>query len=128
MLAYCTYCSADKTNSESPLAAIELYKSSRITNIYTSAKEAGVSFVILSGKHGIIDASEKFAYYDHLLVPAEVEAHAALVASQLKKKGVTKLAFYTASVLKDPNVKAYINCITLACANNRTTLEIKVLD
>lgn len=125
MLAYCTYCSAEKNHSEFPLSAINRYKSSRITDIYTSANAASVKFVILSGKYGVINAHHKIDYYDHLLLPAEVEKHAELVASQLKEMGITKLVFYTVSVLTDPNIQPYIDCIKLGAAKNGTAIEVK---
>lgn len=124
MLSYCTYCSAEKNTSETPLPAIERYRSSRILEVNEKAKHAGETFVILSGKYGILDAEQPIDHYDHLLIASEVEQHAMLVASQLKEKGITKLVFYTDSVLKDPNIQPYIDCISLATAKAGTTLEI----
>ncbi len=76
MTFYCTYCSAEKFYSETPIPAIELYNSERIKEIYDRAEEAREGFVILSGKYGLVKAYEKIDYYDHLLLPAEVEGHA----------------------------------------------------
>ena len=109
------------------MPAIERYESLRITGVYKKASEAGAGFVILSGKYGILDAQQPIAYYDHLLAASEVEKHAALVARQLKEKGITKLVFYTDSILKDPNVKPYIDCIKLGAAKGGVVLEIREL-
>jgi hypothetical protein len=125
MIAYCTYCSAEKDPSEFPLSAINRYRSSRITDVYTSANAASVKFVILSGKYGVIDAHHKIDYYDHLLLPSEVEKHVELVVSQLKEMGITKLVFYTVSVLADPNIGPYIDCIKLSAAKNGTAIVVK---
>ena len=125
MLAYCTYCSAEKDPSEFLVSAISRYKSSRITDVYTSANAASVKFVILSGKYGVINAHQKIDYYDHLLLPAEVEKHVELVASQLKEMRITKLVFYTVSVLTDLNIQPYIDCIKRGAAKNGTAIEVK---
>ncbi|MDB4656062.1 hypothetical protein OAE48_04355 [Flavobacteriales bacterium] len=125
MIAYCTYCSAEKDHSEISLPAISRYKSSRITKVYNSAITENVEFVILSGKYGIIDAHQNIDYYDHLLVPSEVDEHSELVTSQLKEMGITKLMFYAVSVLKDPNIQSYIDCIKLGAAKNGTAIEIR---
>ena len=125
MIAYCTYCSAEKDHSKIPMSAINRYKSSRITEVYKSANEAGVKFVILSGKYGLVDAQQNIDYYDHLLLPSEVKEHSELVASQLKEMGITKLVFHTVSILADPNIQAYIDCVKIGSAKNGTSVEIQ---
>ncbi|MCH2043804.1 MAG: hypothetical protein MK212_06645 [Saprospiraceae bacterium] len=124
MLAYCTYCSANKHYSEIKVSAIQLYDSTRITEVFEAATKANIAFVILSGKYGIIEADEQISYYDHLLLPSEVENHASLLASQILSKHITKIQFYTNSIERDKNLKAYIDCIIKACAKSSTKLNI----
>ena len=124
MTYYCTYCSAEKNYSDVPIPAIDLYDSTRIKDIYAKAKEAGVGFVILSGKYGLVEPELRIAYYDHLLLPEEVEAHANRVAIQLKQLNATKLVFYTAPLNTDANLEAYVNCIRIAAKSAGVTFEL----
>ena len=76
MLAYATYCSALKNYSKKALPAIQLYDSERISKVFELANSQNAKFVILSGKHGLVEAHQQINYYDHLLNQTEVEAHA----------------------------------------------------
>jgi len=125
MLAYCTYCSAEKNHSEELLSAIDLYKSERITKVFNSAETKGRRFIILSGKLGIIEPHQKIDYYDHLLKPSEVEVHAELLASQLKEKKISHLVFYMGSIAHDKNIKPYADCILEASAKSGISIEFR---
>ena len=48
MFAYCTYCSAEKKDTETPIPAVERYKSERIQTIFSLAKAQRIKFLILS--------------------------------------------------------------------------------
>ena len=93
MLAICTYCSAGKHNSETPLPAIDLYKSSRITKVFETAEKSNVTFLILSGKYGLIRANEEIGYYDHLLIPSEVESILIFLPHKLRPREFLKSNF-----------------------------------
>lgn len=125
MLVYCTYCSAEKNHSEKPLHAIDLYKSERINTIFKSAETEGLKFVILSGKFGVLETHQKINYYDHLLMPSEVENHTKLVASQLKEKKITQIIFHMGSIKHDKNLKPYIDCIAAASAQSGVSIEFR---
>ena len=124
MLAYCTYCSAEKNHSQKLLPAIDLYKSHRISKISDLSEKKGVKFIILSGKFGVVDVHQKIDYYDHLLKPSEVEGHAELVASQLKEKKISHLVFYMSSIAHDKHIKPYADCMLEACAKSSIPIEI----
>jgi hypothetical protein len=126
MKVYATYCSAEKVNTQHPVAAIELYKSQRIDHILWLAKQDDHQFVILSGKYGIVDTEEKIPYYDHLLTSHEVINHSSLVANQIKKKGITEVQFYVGDINRDKNILTYIECISFAALKANITLEVKV--
>jgi len=128
MVAFCTYCSAGKHYSETPLPAIELYESSRITKVFETAKKSNVTFLILSGKYGLIDTYEEIGYYDHLLMPSEVEIHSDFIASQIKSKGITQVEFYMNSVKRDINLQAYVDCISKACSKASILFKINLGD
>ena len=124
MTFFCTYCSAEKNYSETPIPAIDLYNSARIKDIRAKAKEAEAGFVILSGKYGLLKPEQRIPYYDYLLLPQEVEGHSELVASQLEKLNPATLVFYSHTIEKDPNLKAYIDCIQKAAEKSGVELEL----
>ena len=93
MLAYCTYCSAEKKETETPIPAVELYISARIETVFSLAQERGIKFLILSGVYGLLEATEKIECYDHLLLEHEVEKQAHVAAAQLKEKEISKIIF-----------------------------------
>jgi hypothetical protein len=128
MLAYCTYCSAEKNYSKTALPAIDLYKSARISKVFLAAQQVKTKFIILSGKHGIICANEKINYYDHLLLASEVVVHSELIASQIKSKGINEIVFFMKTVEEDENLKPYLDCIESACLKLKITLRISLTD
>ena len=125
MLAYLTYCSAQKNFSKKEISAIELYNSQRITNIARRAKKDNIHFCILSGKYGLLDLDQKIAYYDHLLKPSEIETHANVIASQITSKCISEIVFFTKPVETDPNLLPYIACIESAC--EKANIQLKIL-
>jgi hypothetical protein len=88
MYAYCTYCSAEKKETEIPISKFERYKSTRIQTIFSLAKEQGIKFLILSGNYGLLEATDKIDFYDHLLLEHEVEKKALFVSAQIKEKKI----------------------------------------
>jgi hypothetical protein len=125
MYAYCTYCSAEKKKTETPIPAVERYKSTRIQTVFSLAKEQGIKFLILSGSYGLLEATDKIDFYDHLLLEHEVEKKALFVSAQLKEKNISNIIFYTNSVIQDQNLKPYIHCIKMACTQAEVILELK---
>lgn len=126
MLAYCTYCSADKHHSEALLPAIQLYNSVRISKVFQAAKKSTTPFLILSGKYGVVSPSEKISYYDHLLTSSEIETHSDLISAQMMSMNITAIEFYTNSIKKDKNLHPYLDCITKACA--KASIKLKIIE
>ena len=125
MLAYCTYCSAQKNHTKAQLPAIELYKSERITKVFNSAQAIDVKFVILSGKYGIVDAHKEIKDYDHLLSASEVNQHSNLIATQIKNKSISEIVFFMNHIENDNNLKPYLDCIIMACDKSGVSLIVK---
>lgn len=128
MHTYCTYCSAEKHSVETSVPSMQLYNSARISSVFEAAKQKNKSFLILSGKYGVVEPNEAINYYDHLLSTSDVENHADLIAAQLMNKKVTSLEFYMNSVASDQNLQAYKDCISMACTKASIPLKIKVQD
>ena len=126
MLAYCTYCSAEKKETETPIPAVECYISARIETVFSLAQERGIKFLILSGSYGLLEATDKINFYDHLLLEHEVEGKALFLSTQLKEKKISKITFYTNATIRDQNLKPYIRCIKMACTQAAVTLELKI--
>ena len=127
MLAYLTYCSAQKNYSKKAVPAIELYVSDRISKVFELAKSQNAKFVILSGKYGLVETHQQINYYDHLLNQTEIETHANVIASQIAAKCITKIVFFTKPVELEPNLLPYIACIESACKKSKTQLKVLVL-
>ncbi len=117
MLAYFTYCSAEKNYSNRSISAIKLYKSERISNVHKDAQANNIQMFILSGKYGVISAQHKINYYDHLLKDEEVDMHSELVTNQLKELGIRELVFFSNKLENDNNLAPYHSCIKKACNN-----------
>tara|TARA_B110000483_G_C18127987_1_gene516455 strand:- start:122 stop:520 length:399 start_codon:yes stop_codon:yes gene_type:complete len=122
---YCTYCSAKKDKRKTPMPAAALYQNERIKNVYHSAQLIGVKFMILSGKYGLIDAMQKIKTYDHLLLAAEVDQHADLVAMQMKVEKINEIVFFMNPIKTDDQLKPYLNCMLKACQKSGISLIIK---
>ena len=127
MLAYLTYCSAQKNYSKKALPAIQLYDSERISKVFELAKSQNAKFVILSGKYGLVEAHQQINYYDHLLNQTEVETHANLIASQIAAKCISEIVFFTNPVQTDPNLLPYLRSIKRACEIAKITITIKAI-
>jgi len=116
MIAHCTYCSADKRDDPGNLPAIERYLDRRIHDVAAQAEAAGALFLILSGEYGLLRPDDPIPWYDHLLMPDEVEDLALPVMGQLRALGVTELFYYSVDPAVEPMVGPYGNVITMACA------------
>jgi hypothetical protein len=125
MKILCTYCSAEKHKQVGNVPAISRYISKRIDWVAEQADKQNRPLFILSGNYGIIPATQPIPYYDHLLTQQEVLAHAQKVASQIREHGITHITYYTRSLQQDPNVAAYINCITQAAELAKAVLVVE---
>ena len=126
MLAYATYCSAQKNYSKIAVPAIELYDSDRISKVFELAKSQNAKFVILSGKYGLLEPNQEINYYDHMLIQSEVETHADVIASQITSKYISEIVFFTNSIETDPNLLPYIACIESACEKAKIQFKVFV--
>jgi len=127
LIAWCTYCSADKRNDPDPLPALERYLDRRIGDLAAQAAAANVDFLILSGEYGLLRPWQPIPWYDHLLTDEESDAMAARVAAQLGNLGVTSLHYHTVDPSQDAQVLPYQTTIRAACDRADVTLEIVVL-
>ena len=109
------------------MPAIELYDSERISKVFELANNQNAKFVILSGKHGLVETQQQINYYDHLLNQTEVEAHANVIASQIAAKCISEIVFFTNPVETDPNLLTYLRCIKRACEIAKIELKVQVI-
>lgn len=128
MTVFSTYCSAEKETDDSPLPAIQRYRSERIKRIYSAALTCGADFFILSGEYGLLKPNELIPYYDHLLVADEVEAHSFKVAEQIKQYGITQIIFFTLPVAADEKLTAYHASLRFACQIASINLSFVEID
>ncbi len=124
MLAYCTYCSALKNETEGTLKAIDRYQSDRIQTVFDLATYDRRSFYILSGKFGLLEEDAPTPYYDHLLARNEISRHAFLVAEHLRTHKITGIRFFVRNSEADSNIQRYITCIQEACEMTGIPFEL----
>ncbi len=127
MIAWCTYCSADKRIDPEPLPALERYLDERIHALAAKAEAAGVAFLILSGEYGLLRPEEPIPWYDCLLGTEAVDSLAAKMSGQLIALGCSELVYHTVAAAIDPQIVPYRTAITLACESAGTKLIIVTL-
>ncbi len=128
MTVFSTYCSADKETDDSPLPAIQRYRSDRIKRIYSAALTCGADLFILSGEFGLVSPNQLIPYYDHLLVADEIEAHSFKVAEQIKQYGITQIIFFTLPIAADQKLEPYHSSLRLACQTASIKLSFVEID
>ena len=109
-----TYCSAEKDKRIDLIPAYQRYTSERIACLKSEAKSQGTTFMILSGKFGLIHADHPLPNYNHLLRESQVEYQAKFVAVQIEENGITEIEFHSRTVEEDPQLVTYHNCIQMA--------------
>ena len=124
MKIHATYCSAEKSSAPGEIPAIERYTSRRIQWVNKRAQKHGEAFFILSGKHGLLNAQEKIAYYDYLLTNDALEEHIQLLSRQLSKLGIQEVTFFARPISVDPNVLPYIQCFKKSCQMTSCRLDL----
>lgn len=115
MEIFCTYCSRPKKETNGKIPAIERYKSKRIRGVYDSANKLGIPFYILSGLFGLIPSDEPIPYYDHLLLPDEMNAMAIKVMEGIKKNKINKVIFFINAFQDDKVNYTYVAAMMLGC-------------
>ena len=124
MLIFCTYCSAEKNRTDTPIAAIDLYKSTRIEAVHQMALHANRPFFIFSGKHGLIAPDQSIAWYDHLLRKESISKHAQFLAKQIQSLNISAIHFFSNLPENDPHLHTYIDCITTACKSCNIPIQV----
>ena len=121
---FCTYCSADKRTTPGEIEAVERYKSGRIASLFAAAGAINVPLFILSGKFGLISHAEPIPWYDHLLLPTEVDELSERVQSQIRSHGITGLVYFTVSLAEDTRLVPYHDVMSAACKSTGTQFVI----
>ena len=123
----CTICCREKDHSPGLLPASRRYLSDRIRRVYQLAREAGLGFVILSGRFGLISPDQPIPYYDQLLREDEAKEMSGRVADFLKKNEVKKIIFLLPDPELDPHVRPYLNSMKHGARKAGAALEVITL-
>lgn len=123
----CSYCSAGKRADETPLPALERYRSERLHDLARQAGEGGAPLFILSGRFGLLAADDPIPWYDHLLGADEVPAMAQRVGQRLRELGVTEIEYHTAAPGAVAPVRPYLAVMRAACVEAGAALTVVVL-
>lgn len=128
MHIYCTTCSKDKSTHEGRIAAIQRYQDERITTIYHKSQQDNKGFRILSGKYGLLSATDEIPWYDQILLLHEVNNMIDLATVQLEHAEVSSVKLFVKDPQENPDWQNYITTMVGACSILDIELEIKFLD
>jgi hypothetical protein len=120
----CSYCSADKDPDSGLLPAIERYRSERLRHLWHRGQALGVPLYILSGRFGLLAATDPIPWYDHLLPADEAEAVSRGVAGRLRELSVTDVEYHTADIALTPPIRPYLDAIRTACTEAGACLTV----
>jgi hypothetical protein len=131
MHAFCTYCSNAKSKDEGEIPAIKRYRDPRIRKVCEAASILEIEFYILSGEFGLIPPDRPIPWYDHLLLPEEVDELVERMVAQIRHYKIDGVTYFTNAIDNDPNLAPYHSAIVIAC--NRvpcacSVVEIELVD
>ncbi len=119
-----TICCRKKDPAPGLITASRRYLSDRIRSVLQLARKAGLEFVILSGRFGLIHPEEPIPYYDKLLREDEAEEMSGRVADLLRKEKVGKVIFLIPDPELDPHVRPYLNSMGKGARMANAALEV----
>lgn len=123
MKCFITYCSKQKSDAKEILPAIKRYQSARIKKTMHTAYKEGASFLILSGKFGLLGPEDPIPWYDHLLSPSEVPAMVNRIADELKS--YSEIVFCHS---RGDHIAPYLATIKEASARAELKMSIRLID
>jgi len=126
MIAFCTYCSREKSHEPGNIPAIRRYRSARIDRVFCAASMLKLGFFILSGQYGLLRPCDCIPWYDHLLRAEEVSTLADTVSAQCQEHKITKLIYFTKPLTSSNDLYRYHDC--LVAASSRISLPLIVLE
>ncbi|MBL4624373.1 MAG: hypothetical protein JKY42_04445 [Flavobacteriales bacterium] len=128
MRIYCTTCSKEKSTQEGKIATIQRYQEERIRTIYNKSQQDNIGFRILSGKYGLLSATDEIPWYDQVLLTHEINNMIDLIALQIEHSGITSIDLFVKDPVQYPDWAAYVSTMIGACEKTGIQLEIKLLD
>jgi len=108
------------------MPAIHRYRSDRIREAAAMARDAQVSFLILSGLHGLLVPEQPIAWYDQKLVDERVAILIGLVAGQLKAHAATKVTFLACNPALYPEWQPYYVVLKQACRQAEVAFKMEI--
>lgn len=115
MTLYITTCCQEKALDAEPIPAIERYLAPRIKQVYEESRLAGAMFGILSGKYGLIQASEPILWYDEVLTAPMLPIFTEMVKQQLADLRVSTVHLFAKDFHKFPDWQPYYQGLYLPC-------------
>ncbi|MCH9647285.1 MAG: phytanoyl-CoA dioxygenase family protein [Deltaproteobacteria bacterium] len=114
MEVLCTTCCQEKRPTATPLPASHLYLSKRLHDVLEEGERLGKVVLILSGKFGLVRPQDLLPWYDHALLPQEVEGLVPQLTEALSRIGVSQIHFY-ALPATTPGWRPYHEALERAC-------------
>lgn len=122
----CTICSKQKSEEEKSIPAYKRYLAPHVKEVFDISITLELLLLILSGKFGLISASDKIPYYDYLLKETDLKEFIPRLEKQLLEKKATELDFYVEKEYSN-NWLPYINAIKISCNNCSVALITKYI-
>jgi len=122
-----TTCTEAKDPSPDPLPARARYRSPRLDHVGEAAAAAGLPLVILSGKVGLLAATDPVEYYDQPLRQAEVPAIVEAVTERLRAWGVERVIAHLRP-RESPGCAPYHDALEAGCAAAGAVLDARLVD
>jgi hypothetical protein len=124
MKILCSYCSGPKCSDSGLLPAIDRYRSDRLRDLWCRGRAQNTPLYILSGRFGLLAATEPIPWYDYLLPADEAEVLSHGIAQRLSELGVTDVEYHTADIALTPPVRPYLAAIAAACTAAGACLSV----
>ena len=77
----------------------------------------GLEFYILSGEFGLIPPDRPIPWYDHLLLPDEVDDLVERMVAQIRRNKVDGITYFTTALDADPNLLAVTHSAIVSACN-----------
>ncbi len=125
MKIYCTTCCKEKKAITGKIAAIDLYLDQRIHSIYLQSIKDGFDFRILSGKYGLLRATDLIPWYDKKMEKEDIAHLLPIIMKSIERDKIDSIILFA----KDPDLFAdwfpYVEVIRLACKGQGIDFEFR---
>ncbi len=119
---FVTTCCERKSKADGLLPASVRYIEDYLQAVRSKAREQGETFMILSGKYGLISPLYEIPYYDHPMTEKDIPILLPKVVSVLKERRATRVVLFIP--INDVPILPYIRLMGEAANEVRLKMEV----